>query len=447
MRANTTSRSANPFLAVDRRIVGDAGTSGEVRRTLYTLCDEIGSRFAGTDGYRLAAEYMLGRFKAYGLATARLEPFEFVAWRRGAPARLHLTAPRSREVPCLALPHGAATGPEGLEAGWVDVGGGSAAEIDACGRRLPGRFALTDGSSGHRRDVLMRCAAAGSAGLLLGNRMEGMQLQTGSVGGEGAEAIPAVSIAFETLCELRRLAAGDHGRLRLVTDGRCEPATTWNVVGELPGGEHPDELVVMGGHLDSHDISPGAFDNGAGAVMVMEAARLLARHRRHLKRTIRFIGFAAEEVGLLGSHHHARTHAAALQKARFMLNCDTPALGRPHGLAFHGCPKAAGYVAGLAAQMDAEIPCHDRQHCHSDHYPFILQGVPTAGIAGGSAGSRAAAFVHRYGDTPEKLAVEDLRDAAAFAARFLLRAANDEHWPAMRRGAAEIRAWKAKGDA
>ncbi len=442
MAAKTGRASTNAFLAIDRRIVGDAATSGEAGRNLYVLCDEIGPRFAGTAGYRRAAEHMLGRFRAYGLMDVRLEAFEFVAWRRGAPARLHLTSPRLREYPCLALPYGAATAPDGLEAGWLDVGGGSAAEIGALGRRLSGRLALTDGGSGHRQEIMSRCVAAGAAGLLLGNRMEGVQLQTGSVAVGGSSAIPAVSIAFETLSELRRVGAGGKARLRLLTDGRCEPDTTWNVVGELSGRSRPDGLVVMGGHLDSHEISPGAFDNAAGAVMVMEAARLLARQRRHLKRTVRFIGFAAEEVGLLGSHHHARTHAACLRKARFMLNCDTPSLGRPHGLAFHGCPKAAGYVARLAEQMGTEIPCLNRGHRHSDHYPFILQGVPTAGIGGGSTGTRAAAYVHRAGDTPDKLVVEDIRDAAAFAARFLLRAANDESWPAMRRSAAEVRAWK-----
>ena len=115
-------------------------------------------------------------------------------------------------------------------------------------------------------------------------------------------------------------------RFTLATDATIEQDTTWNVLGELRGSEYPDELVIMGGHLDSHEIGPGAFDNGAGVLMVIEAARLLAKQRTHLKRTIRFIGFAGEEVGLLGSHYHAKTHAAQLREARFMLNCVTPAL-------------------------------------------------------------------------------------------------------------------------
>ena len=121
-----------------------------------------------------------------------------------------------------------------------------------------------------------------------------------------------------------------------------------------------------------------------------------------------------------------------------MLNCDTPALGCPRGLAFHKCPKAAAYMRTLAGQMGSEIVCQERSHCHSDHYPFILQGLPTAGIAGGAFGSGVQHFAHMAADTPEKISMTDLRDSAAFAARMLLRASNDEHWPEMRRSATEI---------
>jgi Zn-dependent M28 family amino/carboxypeptidase len=242
--------------------------------------------------------------------------------------------------------------------------------------------------------------------------------------------------------QIQRLAGKDEGVFQLTTHGSLEPATTWNVVGELPGVEFPDELVVIGGHLDSHEIGPGAFDNAAGTVVVMEAARLLAKQRKHLKRTIRFIGFAGEEIGLLGSHCHAAKHAAELQKARFMLNCDMPSLGRPRGLAFHKCPKAEPYMALLAEQMETPVLCQNRAHCHSDHYPFILQGVPTAGVAGGKFGPAIQHFAHMAGDTPDKISLTDLRDTAAFIARMLVRAANDDQWPDMRRSAAEVSDWQ-----
>lgn len=443
----------NPFLSIDKRILAESGTSGEIGRNLYTLCDDIGPRFAGSDGYRQAAEFMLAAFRGCKLDHAHLEPFEFTAWRRGAPSQFRLLDARStgsrqpvpREYPCYALPYGAPTGPRGIRAEGVDVGGGSQDELDACRKRINGRLVLTDGTGGHRMDIYARCVEAGAVGVVLGNRVPGMVLGTGSVAEGDVGAIPAVSVPAEVHGEIQRMARSGRPRFHLVTDGACGPAESWNVVGELTGTDHPAELVVMGGHLDSHDIGPGAFDNAAGAVMVMEAARLLAKQRKHLKRTIRFIGFAGEELGLLGSHHHARAHAVELRRARFMLNCDTPSLGLPHGLGFHKCPKAAAYVARLSEQMDMELLCQNREHCHSDHYPFILQGVPTAGIGGGRFGPSIQHFAHMAADTPEKVSIDSLRAAAAFAARILVRAANDDAWPRMRRSRAEVKAWREKG--
>lgn len=432
----------NPFRAIDERILADSRTSGGVAENLFALCDGIGPRFAGTDGYRRAAEFMLGRFRGCRLDRAELEPFEFTAWRRGEPAQFSMTAPLARNYGCYTLPYGAATPPRGVTAGLVDIGAGSSAEIEADRRRIKGRFVLTTATGGHRTGTYAQCAALGAAGFILGNTVEGMMLHTGAVASGRGGALPAVSIGCESAREIRRLLKQGALRFRLVTHATLEPATTWNVVGELRGREHPDELVVMGGHLDSHEIGPGAFDNAAGAVMVMEAARLLAKQRRHLKRTVRFIGFAGEEIGLLGSHFHARAHAGELRRARFMLNCDTPSLGRPRGLGFHKCPKAAGYMAKLAVQMGTEIVCQNREHRHSDHYPFILQGVPTAGIAGGTQRPSVQHYTHMAADTPEKIALPDLQDAAAFAARVLLRAASDDQWPRMRRTAAEVKAWR-----
>lgn len=443
LQVEVTNMQHNPFLAADRAILADSGTSGETGRNLFALCDGIGARFAGTGNYRRAAEFMLDRFREYGLENAALEPFEFTAWRRGAPAEFATTGAGARLHDCYELPYSAATGPGGVEAGIADIGTGDGESLGAMRGEIGGRFVLTVGAKAHRTDLYAQCAALGAAGFVIGHTIPGMGLYTGTVANGRGGTIPAISIGHESAMLIRRQLAGAAPRFRMTTHGTLATAATWNVVGELPGSELPDELVIMGGHLDSHEIGPGAFDNGAGAVMVIEAARLLARCcRGHLKRTVRFIGFAAEEIGLLGSHHHAKAHAAELRKARFMLNCDTPALGRPRGLGFHKCPRAQAYMDRLAAQMETPLVCQNRTHCHSDHYPFILQGLPTAGIAGGKFAPAVEHFAHMAADTPEKISLTDLRDCAAFAARVLLRAASDPEWPDMRRSEAEIAAWK-----
>jgi len=425
--------SNNPFLTIDREILADSGTSGESAENLFQLCDQIGPRFAGTEGYRRAAEFMLATFRRYELDNAGLEPFELSAWRRGEPAQLTMTAPLERPYPCYALPNGGGTVPEGIEAEVIDIGPGAKEDVEANQEDLEGRFALTTSRARHRTEVYEECALLGAAGFILANTADGMGLCSGTVTNGQEGTIPAVSIASESASQIQRLAGHRRPRFRLIANASFEPATTWNVVGELRGTELPDELVIMGGHLDSHEIGPGALDNATGAVQVMEAARLLSRQRQQLKRTIRFIGFGAEEVGLLGSHYHAEKHASQLGQARFMLNSDCPPMASPKGLAFHRCPQAEPYVEMLAEQMETPIPFHDRFHCHSDHYPFVLQGLPTAGMAGGEFAPQIRSYGHMAADTPDKISLTDLREGAAFAARILLRAANDEQWPCMRR--------------
>jgi len=422
----------------------DTADTAELARNLATLCDEIGPRFAGTAGYRQAAEFMLGRFRAYRLDHPHLEPFPFTAWRRGEPATLAMLTPSVRDYDCYALCYSAATPAKGVTARIVDIGSGSEAEIKARQRQIKGRFVFTTGTAGHRTAIYARCAEWGAAGFILGSSMPGMMLQTGTVANGKGGAIPAVNIARESLLQIQRLAAmsGAAPQLRLRVDAALAPDVTWNVVGELRGTEAPDERVLIGGHLDSHEIGPGAYDNGAGALMVMEVARLLARQRRRLKRTIRFVGFAAEEIGLLGSHYHAKAHAAELQKARFMLNCDTPSLGKPHGLGFHECPKGSAYLEKLSKAMGEPILFQNRHHCHSDHYPFILQRVPTAGVASGPQDPPVQHFYHMAADTADKVSLGALQETAAFAARVLLRIANDDAWPGMQRSKAEVARWK-----
>ncbi len=436
--------SSSQLSSLDNQLLKDAADAVELTRNLATLCDGIGSRFAGTAGYRRAADFVLERFRAYRLENACLEPFAFTAWRRGAPASLAMLKPDRRDYDCYALPYCAATGEHGITAGIVDIGDGGVAAVEANRRRIQGRFILTDGAAGHRTVLYERCSALGARGFILSNPKPGMMLHTGTVADGKGGAIPAVSVAYESARQIQRLAADakDALRLRLVVNATLEADTTWNVLGELRGSEHPDELVIIGGHLDSHEIGPGAYDNGAGVLMVMEVARLLARQRRYLKRTVRFIAFAAEEIGLLGSHYHAKAHAAELQKARFMLNCDTPLIGKPHGLGFHECPKGEACLAKLSEAMGEPIRYQNRHHCHSDHYPFILQRVPTAGVAGGNVEPPVQHYMHMAADTVDKIRVDALQDTAAFAARALLHIANDEQWPNMQRSKAEVARWK-----
>ncbi len=423
----------NRYTEIDNAIKAAAADGrNELARNLFGLCDDIGTRFSGTEGDRRASAFIRDTFKKYGLSHIHQETFPFTAWRRGSGAQLRLVDPRACVLPAYAMPYGAATGDKGLTARWVDIGTGSADEVEEKKPLLPGAFALTDGSSGPRKDIQRLCVAAGAVGVLHGNPAPGMQFKTGSVDDGQESPIAAVSISAETMALLRRTA---EGCLHLVVDCYCEPSETCNVVGEHCGSEDPDTFVIMGGHYDSHDISPGAYDNATGVTLLMEVARLLEPFRDQLKRSLRFVAFGAEEMGLLGSHYHARKNAEVLRTTRFMLNCDTPCLGRPHGLGFHKCAAAESYVQTLSSQMGETVLFANRQHTSSDHYPFQRKGVITAGVAGKAGESSGGRYYHTAADTPDKLIIQELSDTAAFIARALLRVVNDDHWPVLQHDA------------
>jgi len=431
----------NPFIEIDRKIISDSANSDELERNLKILCNEMGPnfRFPGTEGYRKAADYCLERFQSYGIKDAYLEPFSFLAWRRGKPAKFSLISPEKEDFKCYELPYGCPTGPEGIETGIVDIETGSEEKIQEKADEIKGRFVLTISSADHRTVIYDRCVELGATGFIFHNTISENVLTTGTIANGKKGEIPAIGVTLETAEKIKELICKKQNPIcHLFTDGSFETDTTWNVIAELTGHEIKDELVIMGGHLDSHDIGPCAFDNCSGSLLVMETARLLTAQQEYLKRPIRFILFAAEEIGLLGSHYHAKKHADELKKARFMLNCDMTSAAPPRGLGFHECPKGEAYLQKLSEQIGEEILCQNRAHCHSDHYPFILEGVATAGVAGNQPEISKKIYIHSAQDTPDKISVPDMNGCAAFMARIILRACNDEEWPDMRRTPEEI---------
>lgn len=414
---------------IDEQLLADSQRSPDVAKNLNILCEEIGPRFAGTDGYRRAAEYMLEQFEHYQLDRPHLEAFSFNAWRRGPAARLGVVSPGEENLLCYELVYSAATGPMGVVGEVIDLAGGLAEAFEAHRDQIAGRFVLITHGGRHRKEIYEQCAAMGSAGLIYSVQSEGTYLCSGSVGEGRMGAIPAVSIGRDTALRIQQLTQSGAVRLQLMTESQCEPAETWNVIGELTGSERADEQIIVGGHLDSHEIGQGAYDNAAGAVMVMEMARLLAGQRHHLKRSVRFIGFAAEEIGLLGSHYHATTHADELSTARLMFNCDTPAISDPWIVGAHGLADLETYLPGLSQRMGVAMTFRRVTHQHSDHYPFTRNGIPAIALVGSRRGLKLGGYGHTAADTCDKIPTEQLCDAASLAARIVLRAANEEAWP------------------
>lgn len=435
---------SNPLADVERNLVGDIYTSREVMDNLEVLCDDFGSRWGGTDGERRAAEYLKARLAEYGLRDARLEPFEYVGWARGA-ARLRVTGPVERSIPCISLPM---CPPAEVAGPLVWVGDGAPADFEAVAERLPGSVAMVCSRpprglsrTVHRSEKYQRSALAGAAAFLYVNQYPGYGPETGSIANDRQAIIPGVSISYEDGALLRRLERR-HGPLTLLveTTDRCPRMTSWNVAADLPG-RTAEEWVILGCHYDGHDIAQGAHDPASGAVAVLEAARVLAKHAAgELQAGIRIVLFGIEETGLIGARRYVTQHESELHQIRFMLNLDAAGSPGPKGLIVNRWPELTPTLARWAEEMAAEMPVGEKTGGFSDHFPFFMAGVPTAMMGNPGGVNTGRGFDHTAYDTVDKVQLDDLRGAAATGARVALRVAREPEWPLKRRSPGAVQA-------
>lgn len=301
----------------DKHILGEVWTSNTAYDNLQHLCDDIGHRFAGSQLEHQAAEFLADRMRQYGLENVRLEEFQMASWERGE-CKLWMTAPVEQEVSAIALPYCPSAD---FEAEMVDVGEGEKPDFERLADQIQGKIVLTDAETNkpgerksHRIDKFNWAVERGAQAIVYMNQNPGLLRITGSIPGtmaksqvaENREApIPGIGISFEAGKALRRLARKGQPKLKLRTSNKTYNSTSANVIGEITGTEKPDEVILLGGHYDGHDVAQGAGDDGAGTIVGLEAGRALAGLKGQLKRTVRVICFGAEEVGLLGAWHHA----------------------------------------------------------------------------------------------------------------------------------------------
>jgi Zn-dependent M28 family amino/carboxypeptidase len=214
--------------------------------------------------------------------------------------------------------------------------------------------------------------------------------------------------------------------------------TSWNVIGDLPGTADNPEVVMVGCHYDGHDISQGAIDPASGAVAVLEAIRVLAKYAGRQPQTLRVALWGVEEIGLIGSHAYVDQHESELDNIRFYFNMDAAGGGRAKDIVINEWPALETLVRTWQKSMALDFFVGKSISAHSDHFPFLLAGVPTGGLEPVQRDLSGRGYGHTRYDTLDKATLRNLQDAAALAARFLLRVANAEEWPVRRRSKADV---------
>lgn len=287
---------------------------------LADLTTDIGPRMAGSKAERDAADWAVDRLKKAGFDNVHIEKFPVTYWARGAE-EADITQPRLQHLAVAALGHSAPTPAGGIEAEVV-LFKSFQALIDAPDGSLKGKIAVivqktvrAQNGQGYGPAVASRVAGPsvaakkGAAALVI--RSVGTDnhriAHTGiTLYDKSAPKIPAAAISNPDADLLERMAAKGPVKLRLKLDNKStENVDTYTVVGELKGREHPEQVVLLSGHLDSWELGTGAIDDGAGVAIAAGAAKVIADLGQHPKRTIRVVMFGAEEIGAASDAYEA----------------------------------------------------------------------------------------------------------------------------------------------
>jgi carboxypeptidase Q len=401
---------------VSDRILAECLNRPEAYRELQWLCDNVGARTSGAESGTKAEEWGHRFFTKWGLENVRYEELPVTVWQRGS---LVVEAFVEASWTLTAMAHGNAPTSVDLEAEVLDVGHGEKADFKG---HVRGKVALCDEGVAaghrwlHRTEKLKLAIEAGAAGLMIYSSASGGLPRTG-VCYYGEAPIPSMGISQEDGERLKRLIQGGaRPAVRISMRNSNSRGIARNVIADLRGTEKPDEIVLAGGHLDCWDVAQGATDNGLGSAIVMEMAHALAALGKRPRRTLRFVLWAAEEVGLCGSHSYVREHKEELDQICGVLNFDMT--GDPYGFWSAGRKEKHALLKGLTEQL-AGIGMRDdydsKAGLHSDHQPFMLEGVPVVVLMSKIEG-QGAHYYHSVGDTFEKVSLPALCRAAAVGA-------------------------------
>jgi carboxypeptidase Q len=395
--------------AADRLIAAALADSAAYRR-LVELVDRFGHRLSGSASLERAIDWIMAEMRKDGLDRVRGEPVMVPHWVRGEESA-ELVEPRAVSLPMLGLGGSIATPPEGITAPVLVVG--SFDELQARAAEARGRIVLFDvpfTSYGqtvqYRQNGAIAAARVGAVASLI-RSVASASMRTPHTGvmryDSAVTRIPHAAITVEDAAMLHRMQErGERVVVRLRMSARTLPdAESRNVIGEIRGSERPDEVVVLGGHIDSWDVGQGAMDDAGGVVAAWEAVRLMRQLGLRPRRTVRVVGWTNEENGLRGGNAYRDAHAGELDRHVLAIESDAGVF-RPLGYGFQGSDSALAVVrnvAGLLAGIGADSIVAGGGG--ADIGPIMERGVPGMGLR--VDGTRYFWYHHSEADTVDKL--------------------------------------------
>jgi carboxypeptidase Q len=430
----------SPQIAAMNRLRDAALSDGFALSELRHLSNNIGPRLSGSAQAAHAVEYVAGEMRALG-ATVTLEKTMVHHWVRGFETGalvdwVGMTPNTTQQIALTALGGSVATSAAGFTAQVVVVPDFQALKQLPEGA-LKGKIVLFNhpfdkrlaeqglGLEAYKRAVVYRGAApslAASAGAIavLVRSVGGADYRLPHTGATfydpAAPKIPAAAVSAEDADMIADLAAQGAVQMHLTLTPQTLPKIQgYNVIADWEGSTHPEQVVIVSGHLDSWDLGTGAIDDGAGVAVSMQAIHLLQKLDIHPQRTIRFIAWMDEEFGALGAETYAADHGAELKEHVGALETDA-GCDHPTGIIFAGSPELKEWLAPVARQLEpigASMLVSDAD-VGADVMPVVGKGVP--GFAPAQDSRYYFNYHHTAADTFDKVDARLLGENAAVVA-------------------------------
>lgn len=422
------------------RINAEVLQNSKAYSTLEEATSTIGHRLTGSENGKKAEQYTFDKFKEYGFDDVKFQEFETKAWSRKT---ISVTIDGDT-VKAVTLGHAPVAADVTGEL--VDMGNGLEADYTAKPGAAKDKLVLIyigvlEGSPEgtrnlHRSEKTAIAIKNGAKGVVIFNQADGGILLTGtaSVTGE-LIPIPAICIAKEKGFELKdKLKAGKKIEARIQMTNNSDLIKARNVIATLKGSDLPDEKIIIGGHLDSWDLATGAIDNGIGSFAILDIARAFKANKLQPKRTIQFVMFMGEEQGLLGSTHMVEEAVkdGSIENIKYMFNIDMG--GNPIGVNAGGKLNDTTFFKTMGEQIIAIDTVYknkfsNRSGLHSDHQPFMLEGVPILSIASNLDRSIYKCY-HSDCDDFSLVNKDHITNTARFGTMILFALANADKLPA-----------------
>ena len=410
-------------------------------RRLAVLVDRFGHRMSGSESLERAIDWIVAEMKKDGLENVHTEPVSVTYWVRGAESAT-LEMPRRTPLRILGLGRSVGTPPNGIRAAVLVVR--SFADLAAHGADARGKIVLFNapfdttvnpfvgyGQAVQYRAYGVDSAAARGAVAVLVRSVTPRSLRSPHTGAlsytdttRRVPRIPAAAVTIEDAELLQRMQdRGERIVVRLTMGARTlPPARSRNVIAEVRGSERPEEIVVIGGHIDSWDVGQGAMDDAGGSVAAWEALRLIKQLGVRPRRTIRVVLWTNEEIGLGGALAYRDGHAAELANHILALESDNGVF-KPRGLFYSGGQDGIAVARELAILLRrVGVDTAQASGPEADVWPLFERGVPTMAID--TDPSRYFWYHHTEADMADKLDPREMAMCVAVMAVVANTAAN-----------------------